>query len=112
MFKLFRMKKKPFKKKLPFDEEKAYLYRRTGIMTGGGCRIKVTPEDLLEVYSYPIPVPENECGMRDKGANIYFVGLKTGKATVELVYTYPTCPEDTESFTLRVTEDGRVTKAE
>jgi len=112
VFKLFKMLKKPVKKTYPFDVEKAYRYRRPGLMTGASCRFEIKPEGALEHYSYPIPVPEMECGMRDRGANVYFVGLKAGTAQVDIITHYPTCPEEVESFILQVAEDGTVTKVE
>ena len=32
---------------------------------------------MVEIYSYIIPVPEEEDGMNDSGADIYFVGIAT-----------------------------------
>ncbi len=112
MLKFFKMIKKPVEKTYPFDVEKAYLYRRPGLMTGASCRIDIKPEGVLEYYSYPVPPREMECGMRDRGADIYFAGLKEGMAQVNIITHYPTCPEETESFTLQVESDGRVTKTE
>ena len=41
----------------PFDTEKAYYQRRGGVMAGVRFEIKTDPEGIVEVYSYPIPVP-------------------------------------------------------
>lgn len=112
MFKFFKKGKMPEKKVYPFDVEKAYYYRRSGLMAGANCSIEIKPEGVIEHYSYPIPVPEMECGMRDRGADVYFVGIKPGVVQVDIVTHYPTCPEEEKSLTLQVAEDGTVTKVE
>ena len=48
--------------------------------------------------------------MRDKGADIYFVGLKEGKVAVTAVYKYPTCEPEEFIFTLNVADDLTVTR--
>lgn len=94
----------------PFDTEKAYYMSRGGIMAGGRYEIKTEPEGIVEVYSYVNPVLEGEDGMRDKGASIFFVGIKPGETTVTASEHYPTCPPDEYSFVLSVSEDLVVTK--
>lgn len=98
------------KTEYPVDKEKAYCHSRQGVIAGGGFRLTVKPEGLVEYYSYVKPAPENECGMRDKGADIYFVGLKEGKARVTATYEYPTCEDEEYTFTLNVDKDLRVTR--
>lgn len=95
----------------PFDTEKAYYMSRGGIMTGGSFGIETSPEGIVEVYSYPKPVPEHEDGMRDKGADIFFVGSKPGTVTVTATEYYPTARPESFSFVLVVDEDLRVSKA-
>ena len=94
----------------PFDTEKAYYMSRGGIMAGGSFGIETSPEGIVEVYSYSKPVPEHEDGMRDKGADIFFVGLKPGKTTVTATEYYPTSIPDSFSFVLFVDENLRVSK--
>lgn len=112
MFKIFKTIKKPVKHTYPFDVEKAYIYHRQGLMTGASCEIQTSPDDLIQVYSYSKPVSELEDGMRDRGATVYFVGLKAGTAQVDVITYYPTCPKRVISFKLEVSEDGKVTKIE
>lgn len=97
-------------KEYPFIKEKAYCYTRQGVIAGGGFYLYFTPTDIVEYYSYVKPVLEFECGMRDKGAEIYFVGLKKGRVEVRAVYKYPTCEPEEFTFTLDVAEDLTVTK--
>lgn len=104
---LFGCNKKP---EYPFDTEKAYHYLRQGVIAGGGFKLEFAPEGVVEYYSYVKPVPEYECGMRDKGADIYFVGLKEGSVEVTAVYKYPTCEDEKYTFTLNVDKDLCVTK--
>lgn len=104
---LFGCSKEP---EYPFDKEKAYCYSRQGVIAGGGFHLKFNPEGIVEYYSYVKPVPENEAGMRDRGADIYFVGLKEGKVEVTATYKYPTCPNEVYTFTLNVAQDLSVTK--
>ncbi len=104
---LFGCSKKP---EYPFNMEKAYCYSRQGVIAGGGFQLKFNPEGVVEYYSYVKPVPENECGMRDRGADIYFVGLKEGTVAVTAVYEYPTCEPEEYTFTLNVADDLTVTK--
>lgn len=94
----------------PFDTEKAYLYRRPGLMTGAGFSIEIQPEELLQYYSYTIPCDEGEDGMRDNGAQIYFVGLQEGEAVVTMTTHYPTSEPEEESFTLYIAPDFSVTR--
>ena len=96
----------------PFDTEKAYYQRRGGVMAGGRFEIKTDPEGIVEVYSYPIPVPEHEDGMKDKGAHIFFVGITPGEVTVTEIEHYPTSLPDETSFVLSVDENLCVTKKE
>lgn len=96
----------------PFDTEKAYYMRRGGVMAGGRYKIETSPEGIVEVYSYSIPVPEYEGGMKDKGADIYFVGLKPGEVTVTATEYFPTWEPESNSFVLIVDEDLVVTKKE
>lgn len=104
---LFGCSKKP---EYPFDKEKAYCYSRQGVIAGGSFHLKFNPEGIVEYYSYVKPVPENECGMRDRGADIYFVGLKEGRVEVKAIYEYPTCPPEENTFILNVAENLTVTK--
>ena len=94
----------------PFDTEKAYYQRRGGVIAGGRYEIETEPEGVVEVYNYPIPVPEHEDGMKDKGADIFFVGITPGEVTVTETEFFPTCPPDEYSFVLSVSEDLVVTK--
>ena len=98
------------KTEYPFDKEKAYYYFRGGVMSGGNVHLSFNPENIVEYYSYVKLVPENECGMRDKGADLYFVGLKKGEVKVTFTYEYPTCKPDEYSIKLKVDEDLAVTK--
>lgn len=93
------------KQNFPFDKEKAYCFLRQGVIAGGGFSLKLDPEGIVEHYSYVNPVPENECGMRDRGAYIYFSGLNEGNVEVTAVYHYPTCEDEVEIFTLKVDRD-------
>ena len=104
---LFGCNKEP---EYPFDKEKAYYYSRSGVIAGGDFSMKFSPEGVVEYYSYTRPVSEYECGMRDRGADIYFVGLKEGRVEVTAVYKYPTCDPEEHTFTLNVDENLRVTK--
>ena len=96
----------------PFDKEKAYCYSRGGVMAGGDFHLKFNPEGVVEYYSYTKPVPENEDGMKDRGADIYFVGLKKGRVEVTAVYEYPTCGPEEYIFTLNISDDLTVTKTD
>ena len=98
------------KNEYPFNKEKAYCYNRQGVIAGGGFYLYLNPTDIVEYYSYVKPAPEFECGMRDKGADIYFVGLKEGKVAVTAVYKYPTCEPEEFIFTLNVADDLTVTR--
>lgn len=91
--------------KMEFDPEKAYHLKRSGLMTGGGYEIKTEPEGKVKIYSYIIPAPEEEDGMKDSGADIYFVGLEPGEVTVTAKEYYPTGEADEYSFMLVVAED-------
>lgn len=96
----------------PFDTEKAYCMSRGGIIAGGSYEIKTDPEGIVEVYSYPKEPSKNEGGMKDKGAEIYFVGIKPGKTAVTVTKTYPTTKKEEFSFVLSVSEDMHVSKME
>ena len=96
----------------PFDVEKAYRMSRGGIIAGGSYEIKTDPEGIVEVYSYPEKPPKNEGGMSDKGADIYFVGIKQGRTVVTVKKFYPTAKPEEFSFGLSVSEDLRVSKME
>ena len=104
---LFGCSKKP---EYPFDKEKAYCYPREGVIAGGGFSLNFNPEGVVEYYSYVKKVPDQEAGMRDKGADIYFVGLKEGKVEVTATFKYPTCEDEVYIFTLNVDENLCVTK--
>ena len=104
---LFGCSKKP---EYPFDVEKAYCYSRSGVIAGGVFRLELSPEGVVKYYTYTKPVSENEDGMHDRGAEIYFVGLKEGRVEVTAVYEYPTCPPEENTFTLNVAENLTVTK--
>ena len=104
---LFGCSKNP---EYPFDKEKAYYYSRQGVIAGGGFHLTFNPEDVVEYYSYVKPVPEYEAGMRDRGADIYFVGLKEGRVEVTATFEYPTCEDEVYIFTLNVDENLCVTK--
>lgn len=103
---LFGCSKEP---EYPFDKSKAYCYSRQGVIAGGDFTLRFNPEGVVEYYSYRKPVPEDECGMRDRGADIYFVGLKEGIVEVTAVYKYPTCEDEEVTFTLNVDKDFCVT---
>lgn len=94
----------------PFDTEKAYYQRRGGVMAGGRYEIETEPEGVVEVYSYPIPVPEYEGGMKDNGADIFFVGITPGEVTVTETEFFPTCPPESFSFVLVVDESLSVSR--
>ena len=106
---LFGCEKEP---KYPFDTEKAYYMSRGGIIAGGSYEIKTEPEGIVEVYSYPEKPPKNEGGMKDKGAEIYFVGIEPGKTVVTVSKSYPTIKQEEFSFVLSVSEDLYVSKME
>ena len=99
------------KTEYPFDKEKAYHYSRQGVISGGGFNLTFSPEGIVECYSYVKPVIENECGMRDRGADLYFVGIKEGEVKVTLTYKYPTCEPEHDTFTLSVNKDLIVRKS-
>lgn len=94
----------------PFDKDKAYYYMRQGVIAGGGFQLSLSPENIVKCYSYVKPTPQNECGMRDRGADLYFVGLKEGEVMVTLTYKYPTCEPEQDILTLRVDKDLTVRK--
>jgi len=98
------------KTEYPFDKEKAYHYPRQGVIAGGSFRLTFEPEKIVECYSYVKPVPEDECGMKDRGADLYFVGLKEGKVKATLIYKYPTCEPEYDTLNLEVTKDLKVTR--
>lgn len=98
------------KTEYPFDKEKAYYYSREGVIAGGNFHLSYNPENIVECYSYVKPIPENEGGMRDKGADLYFVGLNKGEVEVTFTYEYPTCEPEQYTLTLKVAEDLTVTK--
>lgn len=96
----------------PFDTAKSYYYRRRGAIAGGNCILSVEPQGIVEHYSYVEYPSEHECGMKDKGADIYFVGLKEGEVKVTLEYQYPTTDSYFVEFVLLVDETLKVTKVE
>lgn len=96
----------------PFDTQKAYCYRRTGIIAGSSCTVTVEPSDIVKTYTYTEYPSGEECGMQDNGADIYFEGLRAGEAKVTLMYTYPTMEPEEVTFTLKVSEDLTVTKSD
>ena len=96
----------------PFDVNKAYLHSRIGIIAGSNCKVSVEPEDIVKVYEYVDYPAQDQCGMQDNGADIYFEGLKPGEAKVTLSYTYPTMEPEEIIFTLKVSEDLTVAKSE
>lgn len=100
------------KTEYPFDKDKAYYYAREGVIAGGGVCLTYNPEGIVECYSYVKPVPEYECGMRDRGADLYFVGLKEGEVEVTFIYRYPTCEPEQYTLKLKVAKDLTVTKIE
>lgn len=100
------------KSEYPFDTEKALCYSREGVIAGGGFELKFNPEGIVEYYSYIKPVPPDEGGMKDRGADIYFVGLKEGRVEVTATYKYPTCPDEEYTFTLEVDKDLKVTRTD
>lgn len=100
------------KTEYPFDKEKAYHYFRHGVISGGNFHLTYNPENIIECYSYVKPVPEMECGMRDRGADLYFVGLQKGEVDVTFIYEYPTCEPEKYTLKLKVFEDLSVTKKE
>ena len=91
--------------KMEFDPEKAYHMRRGGIISGGSYEIKTEPEGKIKIYSYIIPAPEYEDGMKDSGADIYFVGIEPGNVTVTVKEYYPTGEPEEYSFSLLIAED-------
>lgn len=109
MAKLSRKAEKE-EKSYPFDVEKAYHLRRGGIMAGGRVSYSYSEDGVVKHLSYEIRPPENECGMRDKGADVYFIGLKEGSTVVTMTWHYPTCEDETEQFTLKVDANFTVTK--
>lgn len=100
------------KTEYPFDTEKAYCMKRGGVIAGGEYIIETDPEDIVEVYSYPVPVPKKEGGMRDKGAKVFFVGIYPGEVTVTVSEHYPGGKPEESSFVLFVDENLRVFKKE
>ena len=89
----------------PFDAEKAYHMSRGGIIAGGSYKIKTDPEGIVEIFSYPEKPPKSEGGMKDKGAEIYFSGIRPGKTVVTVTKSYPTAKQEEFSFVLLVSED-------
>lgn len=98
------------KPEYPFNKEKAFCYSRQGVIAGGRFELRYNPENIVECYSYVKPVPEYECGMKDKGADLYFAGLQEGETEVTFRFHYPTCPPEEFTITLKVAEDLTVTK--
>lgn len=96
----------------PFDIDKAYHTTRTGIIAGGRISYAFSENGVVTYYEYPEYPPVNECGMRDRGADIYFVGLKTGTVTVTMTERSPVGDDESRSFELVVDNDLRVSKAE
>lgn len=104
--------KKPEQTEYPFDKEKAYFHHRGGVIAGGNCTITMEPEGIVTYYSYIDYPPEYECGMRDKGADIYFVGEKSGNVKVTIEHFYPTTESESYSFYLTVDDNLNVSKSE
>lgn len=48
--------------------------------------------------------------MKDKGADIYFVGLKEGRVEVTSLFGYPTCEDEGYTFIFNVYKVLCVTK--
>lgn len=91
--------------KFPFDAEKAYLYKRPGLISGASFSASLEKKGIVEVYSYVIPAPEYEDGMKDLGADIYFVGISPGEVLVTFI-EYSPVDDPIESFmTLCVDEN-------
>jgi len=65
---------------------------------------------IVDYDSYVHKVPENEVGMTDKGADIYFVGLKESGVEVTATFEYPSCEDEEYTFILNVDKDFCVTK--
>ncbi len=93
----------------PFDVAKAYHTTRTGIIAGGSISYTFSEDGIVTYYEYPKYPPENECGMRDRGADVYFVGLKPGAVTVTMTERSPVGDNESLSFELVVDDDLRVT---
>ncbi len=100
------------RRKLPFDKEKAYYYRRQGVIAGGDFRIIISPSDVVECFEEIISVKKFEDGMRDRGAHLYFAGKKEGTAEVTLTFFYPTCEPEDLTFTLNVDKNLNVTEVD
>lgn len=98
------------KPEFPFDTTKAYCYHRKGVIAGGNCNISVEPQGVVKYYSYPEYPSGYESGMKDKGADIYFVGLKEGKVKVTLEYSFPTTTASVDVFILEVDKELNVSK--
>lgn len=94
----------------PFDIHKAYRTIRTGIIAGGSIRYSFDDDGVVTYYEYPRYPPENECGMRDRGAEVFFVGLKPGTVTVTVTEQSPVGDKDEYTFRLTVDEELRVTE--
>lgn len=109
-FSLFGCKNaKPTKPTYPFDIDKAYRMTRPGVMAGGSISYDFSEKGIVTFYEYPDYPPEDECGMRDRGAEVYFVGLKPGTVTVTMTEHFPTCEDEATSFILVVDDALRVT---
>ena len=99
------------KTEYPFDTQKAYCYTRGGIIAGGDFDISFSTEGVVRYFSYEKPASEKEGGMKDRGADIYFTGIKAGSVEVTVTYTYPTREPKEYKFTLEVADDLTVTEA-
>ena len=95
----------------PFDIEKAYHTTRPGIIAGGRIFYTFSEEGAMTYYEYPEYPPKYEGGMRDRGAQVYFVGLRPGTVTVTMNEISPVGDRDSDSFDLIVDDDLRVTRA-
>ncbi len=96
------------KKKFSFDKEKAFYFRRQGVIAGGSFSMHITPSDVVECYEEIISVKKFEDGMKDRGAHMYFAGKKEGTALVTMKFFYPTCEAEELVLKLNVAKDLRV----
>lgn len=107
---LFKRNNDEIKEELPFDTDRSYVMHREGIIAGGGVSYSFSEEGVVSLYSCVKEAPEDEDGMRDLGATLYFAGLREGEVTVTVTERYPTCENEEYSFVLNVDSDLRVTR--
>ena len=100
------------KNKCSFDKEKAFYFRRRGVIAGGRFSMQITPSDVVECFEEIIPVNAFEDGMKDRGAHMYFAGKKEGTAIVTMFFHYPTCKPEELILKLKVDEHLRVDSVE